>query len=481
MNEPSRGPSTTPLGALRALAALRRGIALYPSGHVIIDQNATHLEREVIRVIDEYGRFRVEVVVGTAHLDGYPFRLESQANQGIIGELVRAGVDCIQIDPGVDRAELVRAAELLNDLLEGRVRPSGLGQALDDRDIRSVTFTRLLPIGDRRGGGHQWPSAPAEIHDSSYREVLGVAEDVLETIFAGTTELNVGKVKNLRDAVMAMIAGGTDPFREIMAVKQYENYTYCHSVNVASLSVLLGRRVGLDDATIEMLAEGALLHDVGKRGVPVEILNKAGPLDQREWRVIKRHPVLGAEILAAAGGFSRVTPTIALEHHREFGGGGYPDLGELSPHPISQIVAVADTYEALTGARSYRDPLCPDEACLILARMAGRKLNPALVRAFVSMITFFPVGCVVRLSTGEVGVVVETRESEPLHPIIAVVTEEASDATAQSRIDTASRDEAGAYLRHVVETLPTSPPRVEAVGERGSPRRKASPSVTTAS
>ncbi len=266
-----------------------------------------------------------------------------------------------------------------------------------------------------------------------------------------------------------------------MAVKQYENYTYCHSVNVASLSVLLGRRVGLDDATIEMLAEGALLHDVGKRGVPVEILNKAGPLDQREWRVIKRHPVLGAEILAAAGGFSPVTPTIALEHHREFGGGGYPDLGELSPHPISQIVAVADTYEALTGARSYRDPLCPDEACLILARMAGRKLNPALVRAFVSMITFFPVGCVVRLSTGEVGVVVETRESEPLHPIIAVVTEEASDATAQSRIDTASRDEAGAYLRHVVETLPTSPPRVEAVGERGSPRRKASPSVTTAS
>ncbi len=345
-----------------------------------------------------------------------------------------------------------------------------MGQALLARGAHHVSMTRLLPIGARQNGARGWPSVPERVHDRPYAGVLESARESVGAVFEGSGP-DPERVTALIDTVREQIVDRGSALREILSVKEYENHTYCHSVNVAALSLLLGRRIGLDDAQLDMLAEGALLHDVGKRGVPVEIIRKAGPLNQREWRIMQRHPALGAELLATTGGFSALTPTIALEHHREYGGGGYPDLGDLEPHLISQIVAVADTYEALTGARAYRPPLVPDEACLILARMAGAKLNPALVRSFVGLITFFPLGSLVRTSRGEVGAVIGTFEEEPLHPTIVLVGEDGSALSPRRTIDMAARGPDGAYLRYVVETLPSPagrlPDDVWAIEEAG--------------
>jgi HD-GYP domain-containing protein (c-di-GMP phosphodiesterase class II) len=172
------------------------------------------------------------------------------------------------------------------------------------------------------------------------------------------------------------------------------------------------------------------------------------------------HPVLGAELLAQMDGLNPLTPVVALEHHRTVSGSGYPDLGAgVVPHPMSQIVSVADIYEAITGARSYQAPTPPERACLLLARLAGEKLNVALVKAFVSAITFFPIGSLVRTNREELAVVVTTNEDDPLHPTIQLVSE--TMAPVADPIDTRARDDAGAYERHVVETL--QPPSDSAV------------------
>jgi hypothetical protein len=118
---------------------------------------------------------------------------------------------------------------------------------------------------------------------------------------------------------------------------------------------------------------------------------------------------------------------------------------------MSQIVSVADVYEALTGVRSYQAPTLPEQACLVLARLAGEKLNTALVKAFVNAVTFFPLGSLVRTSRGEIGVVVGTKAADPLHPLLALVTESLDGPRGQ--IDTSTRDSSGAYERHIVETL----------------------------
>jgi hypothetical protein len=143
---------------------------------------------------------------------------------------------------------------------------------------------------------------------------------------------------------------------------------------------------------------------------------------------------------------------VALEHHRSVKGGGYPDLGEAIPHPMSQIVSVADIYEAITGARTYQAPTPPERACLILARMAGEKLNTGLVKKFVSTITFFPVGSVVRTNRNELGLVVRTNGREPLHPVLALIDEDTFKPARQ--IDTSERESSGGYARHITQSLP---------------------------
>jgi hypothetical protein len=117
---------------------------------------------------------------------------------------------------------------------------------------------------------------------------------------------------------------------------------------------------------------------------------------------------------------------------------------------MSQIVSVADIYEAITGARSYQPPSLPEKACLILARLSGDKLNSALVKAFVNAITFFPLGSVVRTTLDEVAVVVETNPADPLHPVLELLAEGNVPA---GRLDSSRRDGSGAYARHIAGTL----------------------------
>ena len=218
------------------------------------------------------------------------------------------------------------------------------------------------------------------------------------------------------------------------------------------LSLLLGKYVGLDEPTLATLVEAALLHDVGKTQIPLDIVRKPGALDKGERRMIEAHTTLGAEILVQAEGLHPLTPTVALEHHRSVKGGGYPELGDAIPHPMSQLVSVADVYEAITGARTYQEPTPPERACLILARLAGDKLNTGLVKTFVNAITFFPVGSLVRTNRHELGLVVQTRRGEPLHPLLTLVDEETYRPL--SRVDTAERDSSGAYARHISQSLP---------------------------
>jgi HD-GYP domain-containing protein (c-di-GMP phosphodiesterase class II) len=226
-----------------------------------------------------------------------------------------------------------------------------------------------------------------------------------------------------------------------------------HSVNVAVLSLLLGKQLGLDEQTLMSLVEAGVLHDIGKTRIPLDVVKKPGTLDKHERKLMEAHPVQGAELLMQIDGLGPLTPVVALEHHRSVLGKGYPDLGDgVVPHLMSQIVSIADIYEAVTGARSYQQPTPPERACLLLARLAGTKLNTALVRAFVNAITFFPVGSVVRTDRGELGVVVRTTPGDPLHPVIQLLDQDWR--TPLGVMDTSARTtNTGAYDRHILETV----------------------------
>jgi len=169
------------------------------------------------------------------------------------------------------------------------------------------------------------------------------------------------------------------------ALEAKDPYTRGHSDRVSRWSRRLGAALGLGAREIEVITQAGLLHDLGKIGVPETVLRKAGPLDAAEWDVMRRHPLIGAQILAPLDFFARGS-LIVRHHHERWDGSGYPDglAGDLIPLG-ARVVAVADVYDALTSLRPYRVAFTPAAALAYLVREAGRTLDERIVATFVAL------------------------------------------------------------------------------------------------
>jgi putative nucleotidyltransferase with HDIG domain len=449
VSAPEDHATLDPVSLVRGLASLRRLTGMYPPGHPSIEQKLAEMDDEVQTHLARVPQLRLDIIHGDVHLDGISFRQDGENHAQVVKELGDIGVDSIHIRRGVTREELQSLSEFLWQLKD---TPSTepMEVRLAKRHIHHISLGRLIPL-DTRWRTHEWPDGPTGQLDPAYAESLSLTEQAFDDVSSGKG-LNLLTVREIVELLVRKVAGSSAALGQILAVKMYENLTYCHSVNVATLSLLIGRQLGFDGPSTSALAEAALLHDIGKTRIPLEILRKPGALDKRERKIMESHTTLGSEILVEVDGLQPLTATVALEHHRAVIGEGYPDLEHGAiPHFLSQIVAVADIYEAVTGARSYQDPSTPDQGCLLLARLAGTKLNTALVKSFVNVVTFFPLGSVVRTDRDEVGVVIRTNATEPLHPVIALMGGDYRRMSGE--IDTSRRTGAGAYERHVVETL----------------------------
>ena len=435
-----------PLPVLKGFASLRRLAGTYPAGHPMMTQKLKEIDDVVHQHLRLDPTLRIDIIRGDVFMDGVSFGRDDPASAQVVRELSELGIDSIHIREGVERDELLAMAEFLWQVRDSHAEPVEV--QLARRNIRHISLGKIVPL-DTRWSSRQWPDAPTGTLDPDYAESLVLAQETFENAAAGK-QLDLVTVRDLVQLLIHKVARSNAALGQILAVKMYENLTYCHSVNVAMLSLLLGKQLGLDEVTVAALVEAALLHDIGKTRIPLDIVKKPGALDRRERKLIEAHTTYGAEILIQIDGLRPLTPIVALEHHRGVNGTGYPDIGNAVPHVMSQIVSVADIYEALTGARSYQDPTPPEHASLVLARLAGHKLNTHLVKAFVNAITFFPLGCVVRTNRDEIGIVIRTNPADPLHPMLALVD---GSQNAADRIDTGARDAAGRYERHILNTM----------------------------
>ena len=436
----------------RALAALRSACVLYPAEHPAIEAQVADVHRYATSLLENQPLVRLDIIRGILNYNGDPLPRESQVHARVLAEFAALGIDSVHVGSGISREEIRAVGQFLAHDHRGPGTGAPVVDRLGERGVRNLNLGRILPINHRVK--ERLPEAPERLYDPGYQESAELAEGVFDKLEQGFAP-DVRSIHDLLEMLVGRVARSSVALSQVMALKHYENRSYLHSVNVALLSARLGERLGLERPELMQLAEAALLHDVGKTRVPVEILTKMGRPTEREWRVIRRHPLIGAEILSELDGLGPLTPVVALEHHLDFSGGGYPDLGDdRRPHAISQIVSVVDVYESVTGARTYREPATPDRACVILARMAGDKLNPALVKAFVSVVTFFPVGSIVRTTRDEVGIVVRTHEDDALHPGIVVVDPNAVGGPPGPFCDMRERGDRGDFVRDVVETVP---------------------------
>ena len=328
MSTPQPTAPLDPLAVLKGLASLRRLTGTYPPGHPMIGQKLKELGDLVAAHLQETELLRIDVIRGDVFLDSVASSTEGQANQQLLGQLTALGVDSIHIRRGVELEEFLAVAEFLWQFTGSG---DGVAPQLAARNVRHISLGKLIPL-DTRWRMQKWPDAPTTPLDPDYAESILRAQQTFEDTAAGKP-IDVVTVRDLVQVLIHKVARSNAALGQILAVKQYENLTYCHSVNVSVLSLLLGKQVGLDEPTQAALVEAALLHDVGKTQIPLEIVKKAGALDKSERKTIESHTTLGAEILVQTPGLHPLTPTVALEHHRGVKGTGYPELGTRDPAP----------------------------------------------------------------------------------------------------------------------------------------------------
>lgn len=191
---------------------------------------------------------------------------------------------------------------------------------------------------------------------------------------------------------------------QLTGIRDIDNYTFLHSIDVCIYSVILGKKLGYGQDPLVDLGMGAILHDIGKCKVPMEILQKPGKLTDAEFNEMQLHTAYGYEIIENAYGFNKNIANIAYQHHEKWDGSGYPSgLSADQIDPLARIVALADVYDALTSDRVYKKKDLPHNAAEYVFKNSGKLFDPVIVDMFVNNVAVYAEGTIVLLNTGELG------------------------------------------------------------------------------
>jgi HD-GYP domain-containing protein (c-di-GMP phosphodiesterase class II) len=234
--------------------------------------------------------------------------------------------------------------------------------------------------------------------------------------------VDVNKAKEVVSELVSNVLEGNDAMMWLTYLKDRDEFTAVHSINVCIYSISFGRFLGLSEQEINTLGLGALLHDVGNIKIPEKLLKKPGKLTKDEFTLMKAHAFLGYELLKQDSGMPPEALDIILNHHERIGGHGYPNAkrNEEISH-FSRIVAIIDVYDALTTDRPYKDGLNSRTAIDKLYNLAPDNYAQDLVESFIKFMGIYPIGSIVELSTGHTAVVIANNDKNHLKPIVGLV------------------------------------------------------------
>jgi HD-GYP domain-containing protein (c-di-GMP phosphodiesterase class II) len=233
--------------------------------------------------------------------------------------------------------------------------------------------------------------------------------------------VELDQVSPVVENITASILRNASALLGLSVIKNKDDYTFLHSVSVCTLLVAFCRSRGMDAGTTYQAGIGGLLHDTGKALVPDHILNKPGRLTDEEFEVVRRHPKDGYDILRRSAGIGAIPLDITLHHHERRDGTGYPDgQGEQDTSELAQMAAIVDVYDAITADRCYHKGIPAAEALRKMYEWSKFHFNPALTQEFMRCVGIYPVGTLVMLESGRLGVVAEPHETSLLTPKVNV-------------------------------------------------------------
>ena len=398
---------------LRRSAAALRSTQLYSKGHPIITRNLETLSGALQLLHSLQPSIVIGLVGDEVIVDDMPLA-KADTLGGFVRRLQQSGVERITIDRGVTIEEISTFIDAVT--------------TIDTRNADGADAANAFPAMPHIRVGRVTVEQKIEgsLTDMAtikrlYNDAVSAAGNVWESAQTeGRPDPTVSRT--MIDGLAQAVAQNRRALLALTTLKNYDNYTFTHMVNVSILTMGQARGLGIDGPLLREFGLAALMHDIGKVKTPIEILNKPDKLTDDEFAIMKRHVVDGAEMLRATPDVPTLAPVVAFEHHLRTDGSGYPGgVSRPSLNIGTMLCSIADVYDAMRSQRRYQEAFPTDRILAVLKRNDGKQFDQHLVRRFVQLIGIYPNGTLVRLNTGEVAVVLNTYAPDPYRPQVRIL------------------------------------------------------------
>jgi len=417
---------------------------LYPAGHPAIINQLDKSYSLASEILDKEKAFTIAMVDDVMTVQSKPLYAAPELFETFLNMLKEKRVERLVFSRGLTRDEMVHFYEVLVSPSHEVEAAGGLDKAFNSRGV-----THIVP--------HRFEKEKKDLLARRiYTDALDVMSEVVAEARLGNVP-NADKAKKVVSEMVDVILEDKNAILGLSMIKGFDDYLFYHSVNVSILSVSLGETLEFPESRLNDLGIGALLHDIGKTQTPENIVKKPGHLSKMEWEVMKKHPKLGYDILWRMQDIDDIPLAIALEHHLRYDKrvGGYPEnIADKNVNPCSQVVAIADTYDAITTLRPYQRPTDPSEAIRIMEALEGTRLKPDYFRSFVKMLGIYPIGTLVRLDTNEIALICRPNYRKPLRPSVKIIIDplgKRHEEPVSCELDEVGAD--GRPLRNIVGTV----------------------------
>ena len=435
---------------------LFRTAELYASNHPSYQKQSEHFFAVITGLQEAEGGVLLETLDGHLFVNEARLKFDFEgfaASKFLVGLLASHNLGGFSFEPGLSREELDRFVALFK-------KPPEELEGLPDL----LAQEQIVHIVPKQKAEKEDPKKREQLEGSraAARKTFATAVSLVETTMAAARTGKGGDLSAAKRVVQELvdqIVADESALMELASLKHYDNYTYAHSVNVAVLSISLGTRLGLDKKSLALLGFGALFHDIGKVKLPADLINKPSEYNEEDWKQMRRHPVLGAKTMILTRGTDEYTGRaveIAFLHHVNYDKTGYPALSEKRvPGIYPMIVKICDTFNALSSGRIYfSKPFAPDEVIQKMIAGMGTQYDPLLLKIFVSTVGVFPIGSLVLLDGGEVGIVYKTNPENIYRPWVRVIADPSGQTTDFRLVDLAERDQnSGQFVRNIKRLL----------------------------
>jgi putative nucleotidyltransferase with HDIG domain len=429
---------------IRRLAAALRSTELYSPAHPLVQRGIDALTTAAVERLQAAPSIVIGVIGDEVVVDGTRLPRGSASLIGFARDLRDRGIEKVTMTRGLSRTEVGHLIAAFTD----RASAVPLPERLLARGVRNVTLGRIVVdevSGDQAG-------------IAAARRVYGTAVETAETLWNAAKagdQPDPGAARKIIDGLARLVTQDRTSLMALTALKQYDNYTFTHMVNVSALAMAQARALNIDGPLLREFGFAALMHDIGKVNTPLEILNKPGKLTIDEFEVMKQHVVDGAHILRRTPEMPALAPIVAFEHHLKQDLSGYPEkIGSRKLNLCTMIVSIADVFDALRSNRTYREGMATVRIRSIMGEQGNPAFNQVLLKRFVNLMGLFPVGTLVRLTNGEIAVVTAEHPSDPFRPQVKIIVDR-SNAVLETPVlaNTWERDSGGEHPHAVVEAV----------------------------